>query len=86
MAIDHAVDGIRVNCVAPGPISTSLLEAIIASSENPEHERQSILANTILKRFGRPEEVANVIVFVASDEATYMTGSIITVDGGWTAQ
>jgi NAD(P)-dependent dehydrogenase (short-subunit alcohol dehydrogenase family) len=86
MAIDHAADGIRVNCIAPGPISTPLLESIIESSANPEEERRSIVMKTILKRLGRPEEIANVIVFVASDEASYMTGSIVTVDGGWTAQ
>ncbi|MEW6404486.1 MAG: SDR family oxidoreductase [Chloroflexota bacterium] len=86
MAIDHATDGIRVNCVAPGPIATPLLGAIIASAANPEHERRSIVEKTILKRLGQPEEVANVIVFVASDEASYMTGSVVVVDGGWTAQ
>jgi len=86
MAIDHATDGIRVNCVAPGPVATPLLEAIIASAVNPEHEQRSIVEKTILKRLGQPEEVANVIVFVASDEASYMTGSVVVVDGGWTAQ
>jgi NAD(P)-dependent dehydrogenase (short-subunit alcohol dehydrogenase family) len=86
MAIDHAVDGIRVNCVAPGPISTPLLESIIENSSNPEEERQSIIAKTILKRLGRPEEIANVILFMASDESSYMVGSVVVVDGGWTAQ
>jgi len=86
MAIDHAADGIRVNCVAPGPIATPLLESLIASATNPEKERSSIGQKTILKRLGRPEEVASVIVFLASHEASYMTGSVIAVDGGWTAQ
>ena len=85
MAIDHAGDGIRVNCVAPGPVSTPLLEAIIESSSSPEQERQSIVENTLLKRLARPEEIANVIVFMASDESSYMTGSVVVVDGGWTA-
>lgn len=86
MAIDHATDGIRVNCVAPGPVATPLLESIIASAADPEQERRSIVEKTILKRLAKPEEVANVIVFVASDEASYMTGSVVVVDGGWTAQ
>lgn len=85
MAIDHVGDGIRVNCVAPGPVSTPLLEEIILSASNAEQERQGITDKTLLKRFARPEEIANVIVFMASDEASYMTGSVVPVDGGWTA-
>ncbi len=85
MAIDHADDGIRVNCVAPGPVSTPLLEAIIEASSNPEEARQSIVGRTLLKRLARAEEIANVIVFMASDESSYITGSVLVVDGGWTA-
>ncbi|MQY79035.1 MAG: glucose 1-dehydrogenase [Bacteroidetes bacterium] len=84
MAIDHANDHIRVNCVCPGPVSTPLLESIIEASSNPEEERQSIVNKTLLKRFAYPEEIANVILFLASDESSYMTGSIVMVDGGWT--
>jgi NAD(P)-dependent dehydrogenase (short-subunit alcohol dehydrogenase family) len=86
MAIDHASDHIRVNCVCPGPVETPLLQAIIESSLNPEQERRSILEKTLLKRVGRPEEIANVILFLASQEASYMTGSVVVVDGGWTAR
>lgn len=86
MAIDHATDGIRINSVAPGPVATPLLNSIIASSSNPEKERDSMINKTLMKRFATPEEIANVIVFLASDQASYMTGSIVTVDGGWTAQ
>jgi NAD(P)-dependent dehydrogenase (short-subunit alcohol dehydrogenase family) len=85
MAIDHATDHIRVNCVCPGPIVTPLLESIIASSTDPERERQSIIEKTLMKRLGQPEEIANVILFLASEESSYMTGSVVTVDGGWTA-
>ena len=45
-----------------------------------------VIAKTILKRLGRPEEIANVILFMASDESSYMVGSVVVVDGGWTAQ
>jgi len=86
MAIDHAGDGIRVNCVAPGPVLTPLLEAIIKASSNPEEERRQIVEKTLLKRLGQAEEIANVILFLASDESSYMTGSIVAVDGGWSAQ
>jgi NAD(P)-dependent dehydrogenase (short-subunit alcohol dehydrogenase family) len=86
MAIDHAADGIRVNCVCPGPVSTPLLEAIIGASSDPEEERRRIAEKTLLKRLGQPEEIANVIAFLASDESSYMTGAVVLVDGGWTAQ
>jgi len=85
MAIDHASDRIRVNCVCPGPVATPLLEAIIENSSDPEQERRSIVKKTLLRRVGQPEEIANVILFLASDESSYMTGSIVIVDGGWTA-
>jgi len=86
MAIDHAGDQIRVNCVCPGPVSTPLLEAIIDASPDPEEERRRIVEKTLLKRLGQPEEIANVISFLASDESSYMTGAVMLVDGGWTAQ
>jgi len=86
MAIDHAVDNIRINCVCPGPIDTPLLDRIIANSADAEKERQSTREKTLMKRFGKPSEVANVIAFLASDESSYMTGSVVVVDGGLTAQ
>lgn len=82
MAIDHAADHIRANCVCPGPVATPLLEAIIRNSSHPQQERRSIVEKTLLKRVGRPEEIANVILFLASDESSYMTGSTVLVDGG----
>jgi NAD(P)-dependent dehydrogenase (short-subunit alcohol dehydrogenase family) len=86
MAIDHAADDIRINCICPGPINTPLLDRIIESSADPESERQITREKTLLKRLGEPEEIANVILFLASEESSYMTGSIVVVDGGLTAQ
>jgi NAD(P)-dependent dehydrogenase (short-subunit alcohol dehydrogenase family) len=86
MAIDHAADNIRVNCVCPGPVATPLLESIIASAIDPEKERQSIVGKTLMKRLAQSKEIADVILFLASEESSYMTGSIVAVDGGWTAQ
>jgi len=86
MAIDHVDDQIRVNCVCPGPVATPLLEAIIEASSDPAQERRSIVEKTLLKRVGRPEEIANVILFLASEESSYMTGSVVVVDGGLSAQ
>jgi NAD(P)-dependent dehydrogenase (short-subunit alcohol dehydrogenase family) len=85
MAVDHAADGIRVNCVCPGPVDTPLLEATIRGSSDPEQERRNIVEKTLIKRVGRPEEIANVILFLASSESSYMTGSVVVVDGGVTA-
>jgi NAD(P)-dependent dehydrogenase (short-subunit alcohol dehydrogenase family) len=86
MAIDHAVDNIRINCVCPGPINTPLLDRIIESSEDAEKERQLTIEKTLLGRLGEPEEIAGVILFLASAESSYMTGSIVIADGGLTTQ
>ena len=86
MAIDHAPDNIRINCVCPGPINTPLLDRIIASAADPESERQVTIEKTLLKRLGKPDEIANVILFLASGESSFMTGSVVVADGGLTAQ
>jgi NAD(P)-dependent dehydrogenase (short-subunit alcohol dehydrogenase family) len=86
LAIDHASENIRVNCVCPGPVETPLLQAIIDGSSDPDEERRNIVEKTLLKRVGQPDEIANVIAFLASSESSYMTGSIVVVDGGCTAQ
>ena len=86
MAIDHAADNIRINCVCPGPINTPLLDRIIAGSAEPEKEKRTTEEKTLMKRLGEPAEIANVILFLASDESSYMTGSSVVADGGLTAQ
>ena len=80
-AIRYAKEGIRVNSVHPGFIDTPLVEELKGTPTE-----QAILDSTPMGRWGRAEEVANVLVFVASDLASYMTGSEIYVDGGWTAR
>lgn len=78
LAQEYANLGVRVNCVLPGPILTELLEA---SFKNEEQKIKC--ANRIpIKRIGNPNEVANVVAFLSSDEASYVTGGIYTVDGG----
>lgn len=86
MAIDHAPDNIRINCVCPGPINTPLLDRIIATAADPDRERQITIKKTLLQRLGEPQEIANVILFLASAEASFMTGSVVVADGGLTAQ
>lgn len=70
--------GVRVNAVAPGFITTPMVKAM------PENVLQSMEAKVPLKRLGEPEEIANVYAFLASDEASYINGAVISVDGGMT--
>jgi len=86
MAIDHAPDNIRINCVCPGPINTPLLDRIIESSAHPERDRQITVASTLMNRLGEPDEIANVILFLACEESSYMTGAVVVADGGVTAR
>jgi NAD(P)-dependent dehydrogenase (short-subunit alcohol dehydrogenase family) len=81
MAIDHAQDGIRVNALAPGPTDTNMLR------DNLTEEQLRAFQETFpMKRLGRPEELAEAALFLASDEASFVTGAILPVDGGQTAQ
>ena len=81
-AIQYAVEGIRANSVHPGPIATPMTEGVRGSSD----DNQWFLANTPLGRWGEPEDVAYGVLFLASDESSFMTGSELVIDGGWTAQ
>ncbi|GAB7544694.1 SDR family oxidoreductase [Cupriavidus sp. 8B] len=82
MALDHANQNIRVNCVAPGTIETPWFDPAFANSENPERFRQELSARCPMNRMGRPEEIAEAILWLASDRASFATGSVLTVDGG----
>jgi NAD(P)-dependent dehydrogenase (short-subunit alcohol dehydrogenase family) len=86
LAVDHALDHIRVNCVCPGPVDTPLLRRGVARAADPETKLRAEMSSTLLGRLGRPEEIANVIHFLASDEASFVTGSIVVADGGVTAR
>ncbi len=79
MALALADHGIRVNAVAPGTIATELAARSVLTSEDA---RQRILSRTPLRRLGEPAEVADVVAWLASDAASYVTGEIVTVDGG----
>ncbi len=81
-ALQYASDGIRVNSVHPGPIVTDMTEA-----GRSDPERLAImLARIPMGRYGEPDEVANAVLYLASDESSFVTGSEVVVDGGWTAQ
>jgi NAD(P)-dependent dehydrogenase (short-subunit alcohol dehydrogenase family) len=86
LAVDHAPDHIRVNCVCPGPVDTPLLRGSVARAPDPDAKLRTEMSSTLLGRLGRPEEIANVIRFLVSDEASFMTGSIVVADGGVTAR
>jgi NAD(P)-dependent dehydrogenase (short-subunit alcohol dehydrogenase family) len=77
-ALEVAGSGVRVNVVAPGPIETGMLNRFTGNAEN----KAGLVAGVPLKRVGTPEEIAQTIVFVASEKASFITGSSIGVDGG----
>jgi 2-hydroxycyclohexanecarboxyl-CoA dehydrogenase len=86
LAADHSPEGIRVNAVGPGPIFTPFHERrIAAGGETVEQYNAQAARGTMLKRPGRAEEVAAAILFLASDDASYVTGALLFVDGGMTA-
>ena len=74
---------IRVNAVSPGPISTPIYGKTGMPADAVQHMATGILAQVPMKRFGEPEEIARSVVFLASDEASYITGVELNVDGGW---
>lgn len=76
--------GIRVNAVSPGPIKTSIISKTGISQEQLEQITTKLQQSVPLKRFGQPEEIAKAVLFLASDEASFVLGEELVVDGGWT--
>jgi len=83
MAIDHGKEGIRVNCICPGYIDAGLAWGYFEVQPDPAAARVAAGKLHALWRIGKPEEVARVAVFLASDDASFMTGSVVVVDGGF---
>jgi NAD(P)-dependent dehydrogenase (short-subunit alcohol dehydrogenase family) len=86
IALDLGPSGVRANAVCPGIVATSMWDAWIAEADDPDAVVREVNGYQPLGRIGRPEEVAATIAFLASDEASYMTGAAIYVDGGVTAR
>ena len=86
MALDHVKDGIRINAVCPGEVNTPMLALGRATPPTPEDLRKLGEAVVPLGRLAEPVEIARVVLFLASDDASYMTGSLVTVDAGYTAR
>ena len=81
-ALELAKDGVRVNAIAPGAIETNIWNMTDLSLEDAKKHKKSMEQHIPCGRFGTPEEVANVALFLASNEASYVSGSIYNVDGG----
>jgi NAD(P)-dependent dehydrogenase (short-subunit alcohol dehydrogenase family) len=82
LAMDFIKDGIRVNCICPGTVDTPSLRQRIATASDPEAARRAFVARQPMGRLGLPEEIAAMALFMASDDARYMTGQSVFMDGG----
>ena len=85
MALDHAIDGIRVNCICPGRVETPFVAARLAEYPDPDKARQEMSATQALGRMGKPEEIAAAALYLASDESSFVTGTEFIIDGGFSA-
>jgi NAD(P)-dependent dehydrogenase (short-subunit alcohol dehydrogenase family) len=85
MALDYVGDGIRVNAVAPGAIDTPMLRRSFARHANPDPVREASRNRHAMRRFGTADEVAQAVLYLASDASSFTTGTTLVVDGGWLA-
>jgi NAD(P)-dependent dehydrogenase (short-subunit alcohol dehydrogenase family) len=85
MALDHAQDNIRVNCVCPAIVETEMSLLSLSKAPDPEAARKQRIAELPLGRFGQPEDIALMALYLASDESSWVTGTVFPIDGGQTA-
>lgn len=85
LAIDYAESQVRVNCICPGRVETPFVSSRLAEYEDPEAARRQMTSTQPLGRMGRPEEIGWAAVYLASDEAAFVTGAEFNIDGGWNA-
>jgi NAD(P)-dependent dehydrogenase (short-subunit alcohol dehydrogenase family) len=85
MAIDHVGQGIRVNCVCPGTVDTPWVGRLLDAAEDPAAARAALVARQPIGRLGTAEEVAKAIAYLASDDAAFVTGTELVIDGGLVA-
>ena len=85
MALDHAMDGVRVNCICPGRVETPFVASRLKEYPDPKKAYAEMASTQALGRMGRPEEIAAAALYLASDEASFITGSDFIIDGGWSA-
>lgn len=85
MALDHAAQGIRINCICPGRVETPFVQARLREYPDPEAAYREMAATQAVGRMGTPEEIAAAALYLASDAATFITGTAFLIDGGWSA-
>jgi len=85
LALDHALEGIRVNCICPGRVETPFVKARLAEYPDPEKAYRDMASTQAIGRMGRPDEIAAAALYLASDEAAFVTGTDFIIDGGWSA-
>lgn len=86
VAIDFVQDHIRCNCICPGTVDSPWVQRLLAQAPDPEAERAALVARQPMGRLGAPDEVARAALYLASDDAAFVTGSALVIDGGLTAQ
>jgi NAD(P)-dependent dehydrogenase (short-subunit alcohol dehydrogenase family) len=85
LALDHATDGIRATCICPGRVETPFVTARLAEYDDPEAAYREMTATQPVGRMARPDEIAGAALYLAGDDAAFITGSPFLIDGGWTA-
>jgi 2-keto-3-deoxy-L-fuconate dehydrogenase len=83
MALDHAAAGVRINCICPARVETPFVAARLREYPDPERAYREMSATQAIGRMGRPDEIAAAALYLASDEAVFVTGSALMIDGGW---
>lgn len=83
IALDHSAEGVRCNCICPGRVETSFVQARLKEYPDPAKAYQEMSATQLIGRMGRPEEIAAAAHYLASDEAALVTGAALMADGGW---
>jgi 2-keto-3-deoxy-L-fuconate dehydrogenase len=85
IALDHASEGIRCNCICPGRVETPFVKARLAEYPDPEKAYKEMASTQALGRMAKPEEIASAALYLASDESSFVTGTPFLIDGGWSA-
>jgi len=85
LALDHAKDGIRANAVCPGRVETPFVRSRLAEYPDPEKAYREMSETQAIGRMGTPEEIAAAVLYLSSDEAAFITGTALEIDGGWSA-